>query len=264
MKGKKMLSQPSFPSSPKPARPGINLHWLSVKSWGNLTCMRRLLGFIFQLIAAAVVIFLLTAAWIVFDGLNDREGKVDVALVTGHAQGGEGADPLLDRVLEMYNAGKFHSVIVVGDKWGTQGGEGAVEMVKYLEGHGMPSGGLIVEDQPEAMPEMAHRVAEIMKSHNFASVMVITDYYNMTRTRMALNHEGVMEVQKAHVGTAQSADAAKIGIEVVALYSYVGKVYLLPTAQKVQAEAKVGMDKASTEAEQAKQKVDKGLDSMVK
>jgi uncharacterized SAM-binding protein YcdF (DUF218 family) len=226
--------------------------------------MRRLLGVIFQLIAAVVVIFLLTAAWIVFDGLNDREGKVDVALVTGHAQGGEGADPLLDRVLELYNGGKIHSVIVVGDRWGTHGGEGAVEMVKYLEAHGMPSGGLIVEDQPEETAEMAHRVAEIMKTHGFSSVMLVTDYYNMTRTKMALNHEGVMEVLKAHVGTAQSGDAAKIGVEVVALYSYVGKVYLLPTAQKVQAEAKVGMDKASSEAHQAKQNVDKDLDSLVK
>ena len=44
--------------------------------------MRRLLKLVFKLFAFAVVIFLLTAAWIILDGLIDFGAKADVALLT--------------------------------------------------------------------------------------------------------------------------------------------------------------------------------------
>ena len=103
-----------------------------------------------------------------------------------------------------------------------------------------------------------------MKSHRFQSVMVVTDYYHMTRTKLALLHEGITEIGKAHVGKLRKEDAWKIGREVVALYDYIGKIYLLPAAKKVKKEALVGVDKAKADAEKTKEKVDKSLDSMAK
>lgn len=227
--------------------------------------MRRLFGFLFQLVIVAVFFFLCTSALIIFDGLNDQGQKADVALVTGHAQVVPGKpNPLLDRVVDLYNAGDFSFIILSGSTGGSAGDEPAA-MAEYLERHGIPPGVVIRGRKGgESTQETASRVAEIMKLRQFKSVMIVADYYHITRTRLVLSHEGIAEVERAHVGRLQKEDAVKIAREVVALYVYVGKTYLLPAAEKVKKEAEVGIDKVDADALQAKDKVNKGLDNMAK
>jgi len=213
----------------------------------------------------AVFFFLCTSALIIFDGLNDQGQKADVALVTGHAQVVPGKpNPLLDRVVDLYNAGDFSFIILSGSTGGSAGDEPAA-MAEYLERHGIPPGVVIRGRKGgESTQETASRVAEIMKLRQFKSVMIVADYYHITRTRLVLSHEGIAEVERAHVGRLQKEDAVKIAREVVALYVYVGKTYLLPAAEKVKKEAEVGIDKVDADALQAKDKVNKGLDNMAK
>ena len=227
--------------------------------------MRRFLNLIFQLLAAALLVFIGTAAWIVFDGLTDLGEKADVALVTGHADSSQGKaeEPRLDRVIKLYNDGEFPFIIVSASRDSGANNESEA-MAKYLESHGIASNVIIVAHPGENTPETARDVAEIMKSHEFKSVMIVTDYYHVTRVKLALSHEGITDIQKAHVGKLDKEDAWKIGREVIALYDYVGRVYLLPAAEKAKEEAQVGMDKAKADAEKAKEKVDKSLDNMAK
>jgi uncharacterized SAM-binding protein YcdF (DUF218 family) len=238
--------------------------------------MRRLFKLIFQLVAAALVIFLFTAVWIVFDGLTDQGGKADVALVTGHAELAEGKaeQARLDRVIALYKDQEFpfivvsgatgRSTIAINGNTGIFTDDRPAKMAKYLESQGIPSSAIIEDQRGKNTQETAKNMAQIMKSHQFQSVMVVTDYYHVTRMKLALNHEGIAEIRKAHVGRLRKEDALKIGREVVALYVYVGKTYLLPAAEKVKKEAQVGVDKAKGDAEKAKEKVDKSIDNMAK
>jgi vancomycin permeability regulator SanA len=226
--------------------------------------MRRLFRLLFQLAALAIVIFLLTAAWIVFDGLNDLGEKADVALVTGQAESSQAeSEARLDRVVQLYNQGEFPAIIVAGSSRGDASDEPRA-MTQYLERHGISSSAIIEGRGTGHTLDAARAVAGIMKSHQFESVMLVTDYYHMTRTKVELNHEGIAQIQKAHVGKLQPNDAVPIGREVVALYAFLGETYLLPAAEKVKEEAQVGADKAKADAEKAKQKVDKSLDSLPK
>jgi hypothetical protein len=103
-----------------------------------------------------------------------------------------------------------------------------------------------------------------MKERRFQSVMLVTDYYRMTRTHLVLMHDGVQQIEKAHVGKFQKEDVLAITREVIALYDYIGRTYLLPAAEKAKEEAQVGLDKASVEAGQAKQRLDKSIDGLKK
>ena len=222
--------------------------------------MRRLFNVIFQLISAAIVIFLLTAVWIVFDGLTDLGEKADVAWVFGSSQPPRGAsDPLLDRVIKLYTDGDFPFIVVSGSTH-----DQADVMAKYLESHDVPASAILKGAWGENTLDTARNMAETMKLHQFKSVMIVTDYYYVTRTKLELLHEGITDVQKAHVGKLHKADAMKIGREVVALYDFVAKDYLLPAAEKAREEAQVGIEKAKANADQAKKKMDKGLDNMSK
>ena len=193
--------------------------------------IRRIFSLIFKLIVAAIVVFLLTAVWIVFDGLNDSRTKADVALVTGHAESSrvDTSQPRLDRVMKLYHDGEFPFIIVSASPGAP---DQSTAMAGYLERRGIPANVILESRQGENTQDTARDVAGIMKSRRFQSVMIVADYYHITRTRLALNHEGITEIQKAHVGTLRKEDALKIGREVVALFAYVGKVYLLPAAEK--------------------------------
>jgi uncharacterized SAM-binding protein YcdF (DUF218 family) len=227
--------------------------------------MGRLIGFIFKLVLLVVVLAICTAVVMVFDGLNDSGAKADAALVaTNPAVAPDGSIPVLDRVVEMHRTGEITSVIVVASNWNEVGRKDAVGMAKYLETHGVPSSDIIRSTHGGTMEETSRIAAELAREHQFASVMIVADYYDITRLRIALHHEGLKNVEKVHVGSVQKEDAAKIAGSLVSLYEYVGKVYLLPEAAEVKKEAQVGMDKVSADAEQAKDKVNKGLDNLPK
>lgn len=226
--------------------------------------MGRLLRFFFQLLALALVVVALTAAWIIVDGLTDVGEKADVGLVESFPSlSGGVATPALDRLIQLYHQDQVHNVIVSGSSLVTSR-TNPEEAVRYLEQKGIPSSAISVDQTGDTTLDTARSAAKIMKSHRYESVLIVSDYFRMTRLKLALEHEGVVEVQKAHVGKLQKEDAWNIGREVIALYEYLGKYYILPTAEKVKEEAKVGADKASVEAEKAKKSVDKSLDNMSK
>jgi hypothetical protein len=103
-----------------------------------------------------------------------------------------------------------------------------------------------------------------MKKHGFGSVMIVTNYYRMTRMKLALEHAGVTDIKKSHLGSVRLHDSWAIAREVFALYAYVGKTFILPAAEKIKEEASSEADKASVEAEKAKDSVNKKLDSLPK
>jgi uncharacterized SAM-binding protein YcdF (DUF218 family) len=227
--------------------------------------MRGFFGFLFKLSMALVFLFICSAAAMVFDGLNDEVNKADVALVIeSSASGKGGANPVLDRVVQMQRTGEISSVLVIGSTWPGDNREDATAMVTYLETHGVPSGDIIQSDHGGTMQETARLAAGFVKLHRFTTVMIVAEYYDITRLKLALEHEGIKGVQKVHVGSVHKEDAVEIVRSLVALYDYVGRVYLLPEALQMKKEAQVGMDKASVEAQKAKDKVNNSLDNMAK
>ena len=223
--------------------------------------MRRILKLIFQLLGVVVLCFILTVVWVLFDGLTDLGDKADVALVLGTPESPEamGDQPLLDRTVKLFNESAFPCVIVSGSK--TKGESEA--MAKYLEGKGIPAGVVFIDDAVTT-PDAVRKATKIMAEHELNSVMIITDYYHVTRTKLAFIHDGVTSIQKAHIGVLNKSDAPAVGREVIEIYNYIMRVYIMPAVEKIKEEAKTGADKAKADAETARKKVDKGLDSMSK
>jgi hypothetical protein len=100
--------------------------------------------------------------------------------------------------------------------------------------------------------------------------MIVTSYYHITRTKLALEHAGVRDIEQAHSGVVEKDDAFMIARETIAFYYYLGKFYLLPAAENARQEAgpaleKVKQDvqadsnKLKSDAGQAKDKVQQDL-----
>ncbi|MEI9999576.1 MAG: YdcF family protein [Verrucomicrobiota bacterium] len=226
--------------------------------------MSRLLGILLRLIAVAVVIVVLTVVWIIFDGLNDSGEKADVALVTGHDEGLDtgSVQPRLDRAARLYKAGEFYFIIVGGAGSRSSFDEPAA-MQKYLVDHGVPPDAVIQITGEANTWDTAKELAVTMRHHRFGSVLVITDYYYMTRLKIAMRHAGGWSTSSRATSASRGCrNALPIAREVIALYVYLGKTFVVPAAEKIREEAAVGADKAKDEAEKAKEKIDQDLKSL--
>jgi len=224
--------------------------------------MRRVIGFFIKLAVAALCFVAITVLLVIFDGLNDVGESADAALVVGH-EDGSADDTQLQRVAKLYKDGEFKSVII------SSAGEypafnAQAAMTKFLEEHKVPSSAIIEAGGATDTDEMSRDVAQIMKDHELNSVMIIGDYYRMTRLKLALLHAGVASISKSHVGSAEISDALPIAREVGELYSYIYHTFIVPTAEKVKTEAATEADKASKEAQKARESVNNQLDKLPK
>jgi vancomycin permeability regulator SanA len=183
--------------------------------------------------------------------------------VVGHDEDAGSGQAQLERVARLYKDGQFHKVIVSAANSGA-GPDEQSTMTKYLEDHGVASSAIIDDTDARSTAEVARDVAEIMKSKELDSVMIVAEYYRMSRLKLALLHSGVRDIKKSHVGEARVNDAVPVAREVLALYTYVWRTFLMPAAEKIKKEATTEADKAKVEAEKAKENVDKKLDTLPK
>ena len=203
---------------------------------------RGIFRFIFTLVSLAFLFFLGAAVWIVYDGLNDQGEHADVAVVLGHAVRKDGVPgPLLrarlDRAIELYKKGEFPLIVVSG---ATQlgGYDEAASMAQYLQAHEVPAAAIIEDHEGASTASTARDMAGIMRERNLNTVMVVTHYYHITRTKLALKHEGIASIQQAHVGVVRKEDAFNLVREVIATDYYLAKFYLLPAVEKAKEKVK--------------------------
>jgi vancomycin permeability regulator SanA len=215
----------------------------------------RLIG---NLIGLALVIALVTAGWIIIDGLNDQETPADCAVVLGNAVGADGTPGAivrerLDKAVELYRAGKFPLVIVSGAA--KDGRDEGASMDHYLITHGVPFNAIIEDDAGVNTNATAHDVAAIMQARGLHSCMIVSHYYHITRAKLALRHAGVTTLSQAHAGSLTFDDSYHIAREVVGLYAYLGEWYLRPAAEKAAAQASVDAQKAKVTLQDDAQKL---------
>jgi vancomycin permeability regulator SanA len=230
--------------------------------------IRGLFRLIFRLITLAVLVSVLEAVWIVYDGLNDQGDHADVAVVPGTAVSHNGVPgPILrarlDRAIELYRAGKFPLIIVSGATE-VGGYDEAAAMSNYLVEKQVPVTVIIQDKIGAHTSDTGRDVAAIMTARNLHSVMIVSQYYHITRMKLALKYAGIKDVEQVHVGVVQKEDAFMLAREVLALDDYLFKFYLLPAADKAKAEAQVDAEKMKVEAEKAKEQVQQKINSSQK
>ncbi len=226
----------------------------------------RLLSRLLTLFALALV---LTAVWIVYDGMNDSGDKADCAVVLGAAVRADGQpSPVLqerlDRAVEVYRAGHVPVIIVSGaDHLKGDGHSEAPAMARYLMAHGVPSRAILEDHGGVNTDATAHDVAFAMRERRYASVMIVTSYYHITRTKLAFRREGIHNLSQAHAGVVRKEDAFSVGREVVDLYYHLFKFYLGPAARQAVVAVTEEAGKLGGQIQSATQKVEQSGDHAV-
>jgi len=230
--------------------------------------IRGFFSLIFRLITLAILLVIGTAIYIVYDGLNDSGDRADVAVVPGTAVRHDGTPGAilrgrLDEAIALYRNKEFPLIIVSGATQ-VDGYDEPAAMSKYLMEHQVPAVAIIQDKVGAHTSTTGMDVANIMRQRNLHSVMIVTNYYHITRTKLALKHAGIHDIGQAHVGVVRKEDAFMLAREVIALYYYVGKFYIMPATEQARIDARTDGDKVKIEADKARDSLNKKIENLPK
>jgi vancomycin permeability regulator SanA len=186
--------------------------------------MRHLNPMIKRIALFALLILLLATAAIVIDGLVDDVAASDVAVVLGskvelNGQPSARLQARLDRALALYQA-RITAHIIVSGGTGIEGFDEGQVMRDYLVAHGVAASAILTDSQGNNTEATAQNCARLMQAHGFKSVIIVTQYFHIPRTRLALHAYGIQTVHSAHARFFEGRDLYSTAREVVAIPQY--------------------------------------------
>jgi vancomycin permeability regulator SanA len=172
-----------------------------------------------------MLFFLIHVTVISVDGLVDNAQKADVALVLGNAVRPDSSmsgslRTRMEKTLELYQKGLFTKVIVSSGT-GSNGIPEPYIMKQYLVRNGVPDSAVIMDNQGLNTYMTARNYDSMRKIYNFQSVLVISQFYHITRCKLALRRFGITQnVYSAAGETYFSNDGWGCFREFFAFYKY--------------------------------------------
>ena len=182
--------------------------------------------------SALVLVFLASALLIIADGLTDNIGAADVAVIPGNTVNSDGSPSerlraRLEKGIEMYRL-KIVPRFIVSGGTGSEGVDEAMAMKIYLTDHGIPEESILVDTMGTTTWMTAKNVSEIMKINGWKSALVVTQYFHVTRSVLALRRFGVSTVFSVHANYFEWRDVYSVAREVAGNYS--NRLKSLPAA----------------------------------
>ncbi|HWB58939.1 MAG TPA: YdcF family protein [Chthoniobacteraceae bacterium] len=176
------------------------------------------------LVAAMALVFLTGTGALVWSGLHDDIQKADVALVLGNTVLSDGTPSArlkarLDRTLELYRDGDFPLVVVSGGI-GKESFDEAAVMKRYLVANGIPAEQIIADNQGVTTYASAKNLRRILDERKLTSVLVVSQYFHIPRSRLALKKVGIEPVHSAHAQFFEARDVYSIARELVGYLDY--------------------------------------------
>lgn len=166
--------------------------------------------------------------YITIDGLHDYKGKADVAVILGNTvYEDHSLSPWLkgrvDKALELYRQGRVKKIYASGGQRSIESGSGYPEgdgMKEYLVAQGVPGQDVISDNYGQNTYLTAKDFLEWNKDKGYTSVIVVSQFYHITRTKYIFRKLGYKNVYNASSTVYSWKDILGTLREVPALYKY--------------------------------------------
>lgn len=171
-----------------------------------------------------ITLFSVTFLAIVLYGLHDNVKKSDAGVILGSKVNTDGTlSPRLiarlDKGIELYNQNLIKTIIVSGGT-GKENRNEAEVMKQYLLTHNIPNENIIADGNGNNTAATAKNSAAIMKAHGLKSVVIISQFFHLTRATLAFKQAGITDISKAHANYFELRDIYSLGRETIGLYYY--------------------------------------------
>lgn len=174
--------------------------------------------------AALTALLFAVSALVVVIGTQEDLRPRDAAVVLGSkvemtGQPSARLAARLDRSVQLYNSGVVRILIVSGGV-GKEGFDEGLVMRDYLVRAGVSPAFILVDSAGVDTRATAANCARLMRQHGLRSVTIVTQYFHVPRTRMALRSHGIGNPGSAYARFFELRDVYSIAREVVALPVY--------------------------------------------
>ncbi|CAB3824449.1 hypothetical protein LMG1861_00430 [Achromobacter piechaudii] len=151
-----------------------------------------------RVLVALLALTLLAAAALAATGLLMRARPADVAIVLGNTvlPTGQPSPRLaarLDRAYDCYAAMQCRQVFVSGGV-DPAGADEAAVMRDYLIARGVPAERIVTDSAGDNSWATARHASAYMREHGYTRALVVTQYFHVPRTVLALRRHGVADV----------------------------------------------------------------------
>lgn len=184
-----------------------------------------------RLLFLCVAVSLLCAGFLLYKGMREDVFPADIAVILGNEVYADGTvsprlAARLDRGLALYRAGTCTRLIVSGGT-GKSGYDEATAMAAYLVTRGVPEEALVLDHNGVNSWATARFTAEYMAENGLTTVIAVSQYFHVPRTRLALHmadtHSALERIGGAYPAYAEPRDAFSLAREVVAVIGYLAR-----------------------------------------
>ena len=166
--------------------------------------------------------FLAHTSIIVIDGLTDENIKTEVGVILGNKVNADGSlsnrlKSRMDRGIELYKDSLIALVFVSGGR-GVEGYDEGTKMAEYLIENGIPIKDIVIDNKGITTEVTAKNLKAF--NTNYKSVTVISQYFHISRTKLAMRKQGFKIVYGAHPDYFEVLDIYSLVREFFAYYKY--------------------------------------------
>lgn len=159
--------------------------------------------------------------------MSDQLGNADIALVLGNKVNSDGSPSprlkaRLDTAADLFQKGYFPKIIVSGGT-GIEGVPEGTAMKNYLVSEGIPSSAILVDNRGDNTQASAENTIAVMQTEQMKSVFVITQYFHVPRSKLALSKLGVSPVYNSHPRYFEARDIYSTVRELPAYLMYLAR-----------------------------------------
>jgi uncharacterized SAM-binding protein YcdF (DUF218 family) len=151
---------------------------------------------------AAPALLIAQVSYLIMDGLTDELGPADAIVILGSRINSDGKPSYrlkarLNRGYDLYQQGFSRKIVVTGGV-GREGYSEAQVMADYLKALGVPSSALLLDKNAKNTYQNALFTQRIAKVHGFHSVILVSQYFHITRAKLAFRKVGFQNIYSAH------------------------------------------------------------------
>ena len=181
---------------------------------------RRLIKYLFFILA---IWFLGHLIYVVIDGVTDNGKKADLAVILGNKVNTDGtlSERLEKRLtcgLQLYQDKRIKKILVSGGL-GKEGFYEGTKMKEYLIKKGIPDSSIIVDNKGDNTIATVENTLKLKDSLHFTSIIVVSQYFHLTRTKMLFHKRHFDEVSSASPAYFEIRDGYSLTREFFAYYT---------------------------------------------
>lgn len=150
------------------------------------------------LMAVLLIWYVAHITYITIDGLSDEGKTADVAVILGskvneNGQLSERLEKRMETGLALYNNHRVKKIIVSGGL-GKEGFYEGEKMKDYLIENNVPETEIIVDNNGNTTHATVENTLKLKDSLNFKSLIVVSQYFHVTRTKKFFKDKGFKNV----------------------------------------------------------------------